>query len=177
LKLGKLTAVVVVASIATACNRGLSMQSYFDSLVRIRDEMTAKDQQLQMTAMQKVSEATDDAAKLAALKDYLQQLTASSQRTLGEVKALDPPGDAEQAHQDFVAALTEFQIALGQALQAFDRYTTVDEALGGIMSDAVTKAGADTDKACNALQKIANDNRVKVNLGCASTAGASASPS
>jgi hypothetical protein len=111
---------------------------------------------------------SSDAEEIAANADGIQQSGEAIESALLNMSRLDPPGEVEDAHNDFADALdTVLQLFAAMALDIDDVSTSAQlNALTNQYSSDFSDADADFDDACLTLQGIADDSGINVDLRC-----------
>lgn len=129
------------------------------------------------TLMVEISEESG-AVEVQAPQAALPALSSVLRNKSEELDAIEPPGQAQDAHDALVLALSDGGdaiLVLGEANEDIEDINAIPELLAG--DPAVTEAGADATAACQELQAIADENNVDVTLSlCAPTAGTTSAP-
>jgi hypothetical protein len=165
---------VVLAAVAgllllAACGGGgseekVSLEEYFQQFDAIEEGMktstTALDEQSQGVVGEDVQ----------ATRDYIDGYYDIVSQGLNDVKALQPPSEAKDAQDEFVAALSDM-IALwkdlGDRLANVETSADLQEVLAGVADDTSWQdASQKFTDACRNLQGIATDNGIDVTLDC-----------
>jgi hypothetical protein len=160
-----LTSLVLLAcaGIVVACGggEGQSLEEYFRELKAVEDEMNAR----AVAALQQYPTAFEESA---ATRDYLVETSSIVNDALDALRGMDPPEQAQPAHSEFVdaAAATqdlwdELAGALGEAPSPSDA-AEVSERYG----PQLEAASARFEAACLALEAVAADNGIDVDLDC-----------
>lgn len=104
--------------------------------------------------------AVDDVVELLTeLRDVIDEFVAN-------LEDIDPPAEAEAAHEETIAGFQVASDAIGEALDAADSGSTANEVLAVFQAAEVVEAETALDATCNALQQIATDNGIDVDLSC-----------
>jgi hypothetical protein len=83
-----------------------------------------------------------------------------------DLEALDPPPETAVAHEETVAAWQAVSGIISDAIDLVEGGGTLQEAADVLTSQEATEVDAATDALCSALQQIATDNGIDVDLGC-----------
>lgn len=97
--------------------------------------------------------------------DAIAEVTGESRDALGEI---DPPDEARQAHNEFLDSTASFQQFMEEVagqLAGIESATEMEQVLAEYESQ-LEAARARGGAACNALQDIADENGIVVDLGC-----------
>ena len=105
---------------------------------------------------------------MEATRDYFDGFEAIFRQTLNDLNDIHPPAQAQDAHEEFVAALSRM-LALAEHFN--DRLADLEspsdlEALLAQNEPSFDAAAERFDNACVQLQGIAHENGIEVNLGC-----------
>jgi hypothetical protein len=158
---------VVLAIVAAACGGGdLSLEEYFS---KMDDLQTSFDQQgtaLQTQVQGALQGVTDSEDQLTVFKGFLEDSLKATDDLVVKLKALDPPSEAQDAHDDFVAAGTAVRDGLEDVIDRYGEFGSIEEISQFFTTELADVEQQGTD-ACNALQKVADDNDIGVDLSCA----------
>lgn len=158
----------------SACGGGgseLSLEEYFQEMGAIAQELDEKQSDLAERYDEDVNAAADEEEVLQLTAQFFEDGAGQTRAALDKVKKLNSPSEVREAHKEFVAA-GEALVALfpdvirraRDAKSAKDIEALVDELGGPPFSDA----GNRSDEACLALQEIADENNIDVDLTCGS---------
>jgi hypothetical protein len=144
--------------VVSACGGGgLTLEEYFDKL----EEMDADAGE----QLDEIGNDISDAEDLDEVKDLVDDFSEALEDYVGGLEDLKAPGDAEDAHDDYVAAASE-------ALDEWDKFRddvqdaeTIDE-LSLLDTAGVDDAADRVTAVCLDLQEIADDNDINVSLDC-----------
>ena len=167
-------ALVVVALMAgsallAACGGGgsgkeLTLDEYFQQLQDIKENYDARGAALDEKSMDPA-----EGEEVAAFQEYFAKGQVIFADTLNDVKNLNPPAEAKDAHDEFVAALEGGQTALEDFSDQVADVESLSELMATIAEletkgfDAAFEA---IDNACAKLQAIADENNIDVDLDC-----------
>lgn len=157
-----------------ACGGGgseLSLEDYFQQMGAIAQELDKNTSDLAQKYDEDVNAAADEEEALRLTAQFFEDGAKETRAALDKVKKLNPPSQARDEHKEFVAA-GEALVALfpdviqraRDAKSAEDIQALADDLNGPPFSDASNRS----DEACFALQKIADDNNIDVDLTCGS---------
>jgi|CXWL01.1.fsa_nt_gi hypothetical protein len=144
--------------VVSACGGGgLTLEEYFDKLEEIDADAGER--------LDEIGNDISDAEDLDEVKDLVDDFSEALEDYVGGLEDLKPPGDAEDAHEDYVAAANE-------ALDEWDKFRddvqdadTIDE-LSLLDTAGVDDAADRVTAVCLDLQEIADDNDIDVSLDC-----------
>ena len=158
---------VALAFVATACSGGsdLTLEQYFDKLHGLQTSFEQKGKDLQAELQTKVQGITTDAEGLPLFKGFLEDSLTAVDGLVDDLEAIDPPGEVQSQHQDFITAGKAIRDAAADVIGRFDEFTSVDEVAQLFTTDLADIGQQGTD-ACNALQSVADDNDINVDLSC-----------
>jgi len=159
-------ALIVLLAGAVACTDGgggvrsgpLTLAEYFDEL-----EGSSTDLDERAASLVETLEASDDVEEL---KEAAGQYPDVLGDFLEDLEALEPPGEAAAAHEDALDAGREFLDLLAGAVDDAEQAETEAELLEVFGNDELVSATTAFSETCVALQTIADDNGIDVDLGC-----------
>ena len=157
---------LALAALANACGGGggLSADQYFQELQAIVDD-TVQKESAAVPSEEEAANFTLDEQKQTGI-EFLTSLASINEEAIGGVEDLNPPDDIQDAHDDLVAAGKELTSTFGDfADQAQDiAPEDIEEFFNTQVFGASTFAGF--DEACSAVQDIADDKGIDVDLSC-----------
>jgi len=161
-------AVVAVSLLLAACGGGggkeeMTLDEYFQQFDAIEESMKTS-----VGALEESGAAVGE--DVQATRDYVDGYYDVVQKGLTDVKALKPPAEVKDAHDEFVASLGNM-IALWKDLSGRLANVQTPEELGtlltGLQSETQwTETAQQFTDACRALQTIATDKGIEVTLDC-----------
>jgi len=83
-----------------------------------------------------------------------------------DLQAIDPPDETAVAHEETIAAWQAVSGIVADAIDAVEGGGTLQDAQDVLTSQEASEVDAATDALCSALQQIATDNGIDVDLGC-----------
>ena len=157
---------LALAALANACGGGggLSAEEYFQELRAIADEAEQK-ATAAVPSDEEAASSTLDEQKQTGI-EFLASLVSIYEEATGRVEDLNPPDDIQDAHDDLVAAVEELTSTFGDlADQAQD---IAPEDIEDFFNTQAFGAStfAEFDQACSAVQDIADDKGIDVDLNC-----------
>lgn len=169
LALAVATGVLAASAAAGACGgdgaaeRGVSTRSitaeeYFQEVARLNSELE--------TRLSAVDAELAGLEQLDAVRDVFPHYLDPLDEFVGDFRRLDPPAEAELAHQAAVDAARAFRDEFELAVAVVNRAQTFEEVVGVTDTDAFAAADARLTSACLALQAIAAASAIDVDLGC-----------
>lgn len=156
---------VALGAFALACGDGggeeLTLEEYFQQLGRIKNEMDEREGAIESRFFPAANEDP------ALAREAYDEFAAIYRDWVSALRAVDPPAEAEGAHQELSAALKALQEPLEDRVARLADVRSTSE-LENVLTefreqpefDAAARRFSD---ACFALQKIADDNNIAVN--------------
>lgn len=160
-RLSLLVTIVAPVALAAACGGGgkpLTLDEYFQGLKAVSIELHTQEAPILSTL--------NDSQNVQELKDALAHYPDVVTAYLKGLEDLKPPEEASQAHRDAVTAGTQFRDALKTAIKDTQNVTTVDDFFGAANAGQIFVASNSIPVACDALQQVADNNQITVDLGC-----------
>lgn len=108
----------------------------------------------------------DETTPIQDVIDLLTELRDVIDEFVANLEDIDPPPEAEAAHNESIAGFQVASDAIGEALDAADSGTTTSEVLAIFEAPEVVQAETALDATCEALQTLADDNGIAVDLSC-----------
>jgi hypothetical protein len=142
-----------------AVEEELSLDEYFRQFDRISDDAETRAERLDPEALGQDIEAS---------QDYFDGLVHIFEQTFNDLKNLQPPAEARDAHNEFVAGGEEMQASLedlSERIAGAESLSELEARLAEPMP-ALAAAGVRMDDACLQLQGIADENGIEVDLEC-----------
>lgn len=163
-----MTTLAVIAALACNDSNGgsggaLTLDEYFAELERIGDDADTASDEIELPGLD--ADASFDESR-AAFVDYFEQATDIVEDGVQDIRALDPPDEASDAHDRYVEGLAKIMDASNDLLDEIEDADEeeFDEILGG--EDPFEAIDDEVTEACADLQAIADDNGVDVDLDC-----------
>ncbi len=157
---GLLPALGAVAAACGGGGGGPSLDQYFAQV----DSVFANANKQFETLKGEFSAALEDPA---AARDFYERASPILTDAVNSLKDIDPPKDAKAAHNEAVEAGESLQKVAADTFQQLKAANKTNEtAVLELNNPKVTAALGRFDAACFALQKIADDKGIQVDLGC-----------
>ncbi|MEX2160249.1 MAG: hypothetical protein WEB04_12685 [Dehalococcoidia bacterium] len=166
------TVVLTIAALGAACSddgggKTLTLDEYFQQLDAIQNENDATFATQEASAEEPAEDASGE--ELAAfLRDSVTESADTLRDTGSKGGDLEPPDEVADAHDDIVAAINTAADALDAAADDVPDTLTIEELADGTFFDdeALNAAFDGITTACNALEAIATENNITVDLAC-----------
>jgi hypothetical protein len=160
--------------VAAACGGGggggaLSLEKYFQRLEELDQAFDEKNDALsvqlqnELAAVASPEEAIEVLARL-----FRDEGLPTLQGFVDDLAALDPPSEAEDAHNEAVEAGREAVQALEDLIEQIESADTPAEVERLLTDDTTDPAFERFDQACFGLQEVADDNDIAIDLNCES---------
>jgi hypothetical protein len=153
---------VAAALLGWACsdNGGneLSLEEYFEQLDDAENKFT-DDSDASF-------ENVPDEPEISEVQDALREFTNVLQDFVGDLEDLNPPEQAQAAHDDAIDAAEEVIDVYENLIDEADDLETVDELFESTQGEAATEALDRLTTACLDLQDVANENELDFDLNC-----------
>lgn len=167
---------LVAGMVAVSCSSGTTgssptssgptLQGYFDQLKKISEDTDQQFRALEDDLNASLANVQSDYEALPILKDSLSKVVAQGERLVAGLEALDPPAEVESAHNEFLDAAKSVVNETAAILAEYDAFTSVAQINQRILQGDLAQAGERADDACAAVQKVADDNDINVDLSC-----------
>ena len=159
--------VLAIGAMAVACGGGgsLSAEEYFEKLEAIGNEAQEKEDAALPSEEEAANPAPEEQKQTGI--ELLNSVAEINQDAFDKADGLNPPDDIRQTHDDLIAAgrdlVQKFQDLAGQAEDI------PPEGIEDFFNSQVfvESTFAPLDEACFALQAMADDREIEVNLHCA----------
>ncbi len=145
-----------------ACGGGeeeLKLDEYLRQFDRISDDAQTRVERLESEGVGQDIEAS---------RDYFDSLVDIFEETFNDLKNLQPPGEARDAHSEFVAAGAEMLASLEDFSDQLADVESPSE-LQALLAEPMPAFAAASEQSANAcleLQGIADENGIEVDLAC-----------
>ena len=161
---------VGLATFGAACKNGgggLSLEEYFQELDSIQEQTDATFATQEASAGEPAADASGE--ELTAF--FRDNITGSADILRGaaaDVDGIDPPDEVADAHSDLVATTNELVAVLDDMADSIPDTITLADLEQGTFFDNEELNAADEQflAACSALEQIASDNNITVDLNC-----------
>ncbi len=170
-----LAALAAALLVGLACGGGgeSTLAEYFTQL-----DAVTKDVDKQIADLQ--SKYANAFQQTADTQSYLNEYVPTVKDGIDRLAKIDPAQQTAEPHKEFVAAgrdfLTRIEAAAARVSQV-QNDADLQPALKQLNDDQdLTSASDRFDKACRALQKIADDNKIQIDLQCTAAPSDTATP-
>jgi hypothetical protein len=139
-----------------------ALDNYFQQLEDIKQTYSARAEAMS-------EEALAIQEDLEAYKEYFGDMQDLFDEALNEMKGLDPPPEARDAHDEWIAAQSELQAAsydLGDRVADTESLSELVEIFQGLQGMELEPPSGRVREACRELQRIAGENGIDVDLRC-----------
>lgn len=156
-----ITTMVCAAFLLSGCDDdgdSFTLDAYFEKVEGFVEDYEA-DQNEAFTTL-------DESNDLDELKDAFGSIPDNLSTFLDEMRALAPPDEAAEAHDDVIEAGDTFLEALEEVNGDVQETATVDAFIEAAGSDELQELSAAFNATCPPLQDIATENDVDVDLSC-----------
>lgn len=164
-------AVLFLTAFAAACSDSdggtLSLDEYFQKIDEIQNDNDAKFATEEASAGEPAADASGE-----ELATFLRDSVTNSASTLRDAGTaagdLEPPDEVADAHNDIVAAINAAADALDAAADDVPDTLTLEELTNSTFfnDEDLNAAFEGVTTACNALEAIATENNITVDLAC-----------
>ncbi|KPK46906.1 MAG: hypothetical protein AMJ77_04830 [Dehalococcoidia bacterium SM23_28_2] len=178
--MSRLLCVVLAALVALALALGcgddgeLSIQDYLQDIHALMEESAANAEELgDPFAYQEL--ATDEEL-LRAIRDYCDALVPMVRRSINTLSDMEPPPEAVEPHNELLASVGSLadafedlgeQAADAQSLEELNQWT-----IESGWNETYASSGEGANRACLALQDLADENSVALDFECIEDEGA-----
>jgi ABC-type transporter Mla subunit MlaD len=163
MKLSASMLVLFMSLLIVACGGGdsMSLEEYLTEFARIGEET---EDAVDAVATPDVGSNPSVEEGKDALATYFEEIREVTEDARAEVEDLDPPGEAQDEHENFLDEIDELLDALDTYADRIADADTAEE------FQAATSDTSDLDatnfSSCDDLQQLADDNRIDVDLRC-----------
>jgi len=159
-----LAAIIAIACTGDSNTNTLTLEHYFAELQRITDDAEERFDEIEFPDV--AADASFEESR-DALADFFDASTDVSEDAIDDIRNLNPPDEAADEHDAFVDALEKLPSATGDYADRIREAEDEDE-YNDIVGDEdpLETISSEIDEACVALQQIADDNSIEVDLEC-----------
>ena len=153
-------------AIAVACGGGgepLALDEYFQRLAKV---FADADERFEALTDQCAEDFESEEAEIEATRCFFDASVLVFRDALDETDDLDPPAEAEAAHEELVNAgadLAQFIGEFGEQLADTESASELEELFG---EESFVDIGERYEEACLDLEEIARENDIDVDLDC-----------
>ena len=153
--------------IGTACGGGASsLEEYFQEVEQLRGDVVGQSERLQDGFDRAINLADSEEATVQAFRDFFTDASAIFAEFVTDIDALEPPDAVADAHREAVEAFEDSQVAISNFSARLNQVESEAE-LDGLFETFDSEPAFDRfEEACLALQEIADDNDIAVDLDC-----------
>lgn len=175
--MGALAGVVSMALVAgAACGGGgggsaLTLEEYFQQMETIAGDLDQRSNELSDRYDQDVNNAASEEEVLKLTAQFFEDGAAATRSALDRVEKLRPPSEAKDEHEEFLAAGRAIVDLFDGIIERAKAAKSADDiqALGNDLDNPpYSDASKRADDACFALQEVADQNNIDVDLTCGS---------
>lgn len=162
----KAGAVLSLGLVACGGGASASMTAYFEALEALNADVRAEQQQVDADYDEALAATEFSPAARQGFADYL---TAQQELALAYVAGaedLEPPDDVSALHDEAIKAYREFAGEIDSVIVDVNRAQTLDGLISALGAPAAIEAAANATAACLALQDLADDEKMSVDLRC-----------
>lgn len=173
---GALAGVVSMVLVAgAACGGGggstLSLEEYFKQMETIAQDLKQRSNELSDRYDQDVNNAASEEEALKLTVQFFEDGLAETRSALAKAEKLSPPSEAKAQHKEFLAAGQAIVDLFGGIIERARNAKSAEDiqALGDDLGNPPYSDASDrADAACLALQEVADQNNIDVDLDCGS---------
>lgn len=161
------TLLLAFGAFAAGCGGedSLTLEQYFQQLEALNDTVEEQGAEFADAANAELDAATSEEDILAVSEDFLTNVQPIFTTFADDLNDLNPPAAVEELHNEFVDVYNEVVVYLEEALNRFgDLDSTAD--LEGFFEEIGSNVGERLDETCAALQTIADENEIDIDLDC-----------
>ena len=163
---------LIFGAFAAACGDGggsggaLTLEEYFQQLEALTATAEERSAEFEAAANAELDAATSEEDVFAAIEDALTNAQPIFTTFADGLNDLNPPAAVEELHNEFVDASAEVLASLKEVFNEFDDLDSVTDPFELLDELGLSQAADRFDKTCAALQDIADENEIDVNLVC-----------
>ena len=159
---------LTLGAIGAACggDGALSLEEYFREVEQLRGDVVRQSERLQDGFDRAINLADSEEATVQAFRDFFTDASAIFAEFVTDIDALEPPDAVADAHREAVEAFEDSQVAISNFSARLNQVESEAE-LDGLFETFDSEPAFDRfEEACLALQEIADDNAIAVDLAC-----------
>lgn len=163
-------AAALAAAAAISCGGGpsASLTEYFGDLEAVNTDTRSRQIQADSEFDAVLSSSSYSNAVREGFASYLAEQRDIALLYADRASELDPPEEARDLHAAAIAAYLDFAETIDGVIGTVGQARTLDQLVGALGNTEAIEAAAMTSAACLALQQLADDKGVSVNLKCQS---------
>lgn len=160
-----LVALVACGSGEVGGGEALTADAYFAQVDAIGERTDEAFADWEHRFGQALAEADSPADAAAAAEPLLEEATALVRDMVGDLDALMPPEELQEAHAAFLRANRDALAAFQDLVDHYDELG-FDRAMQDLEDDAFQELDDRMDATCSDLQQLANERSIEVDLAC-----------
>ena len=163
---------LVLGTIASACGGdgdGLTLEEYFQRIDVLGSDLEDEIDRLGEEFDEAAEEAETEEEMIEPSRYSFNRLAALSGDFVSELESIDPPSEVEDAHNEIVAVQAEgleLLEGLNERAQRVESASDMEEVWAEFAGPEFTDISDRNEQACFALEAIADDNGIDVDLEC-----------
>jgi hypothetical protein len=161
-----------VGAITAACGGGedeLTLEEYFQKLQTISDDLEEREKALDIEFEMAFDPETSPDTSVDTAQRVMGEAASASREVFDDVDSLDPPSEVEDAHNEFLRegrATTRLLETLADRAAEVESLFGLEDVHAELEGPDFEAAGVRLEDACRALEGIAADNGIEVDLDC-----------
>lgn len=166
--IGMAALMLALGAVMSSCDDGggeLTLDEYFEGLAKLDAEHDERATELEEKANEALASAESAEDAIKAFQDQMSGALEAGKDFVDGIDDLNPPAEAEEAHEAAVEAGREVIEAFEAEKEALDDAESLDDVDAAFSGDFETVA-ASFEQTCLALQAIADDNGIDEDLDC-----------
>ncbi len=157
-------------TIAAACgDDGLTLEEYFQRIDVLGNDLEDESDRLGEEFEEAIEGAETEDDVIEPFRDFFNRLAALFGDFVSELESIDPPSEVEDAHNEIVTAQAEgleLLEDLDERAQRAESVSDFEELSAELEGPVFTDVSDRSEQACFALEAIADDNGIDVDLEC-----------
>jgi hypothetical protein len=160
-----------LAAVAAACGGGgpPSLEDYFERLDGIRDDVSERSDALNQEFGDQLDAAPSEGEELRTVRGFYDGFASLMRDAVDDLNGLSLPPEAQSLHDDFVDVQSDGLQLLADLVEELDGAASLSDAEDRFderFVDAFGDISRREDEACFALQRLADDKDIAVDLEC-----------
>ena len=162
---------LVLSTVAGACGGDgeLTLEEYFQRMDVLGNDLEDESNRLGEEFEEAIEGAETEEEVIEPFRDFFDRLAALFGDFVSEVESIDPPSEVEDAHNEIVAVQAEgleLLEDLDERAQRAESASDFEELSAELEGPVFTDVSDRSEQACFALEAIADDNGIDVDLEC-----------